>query len=190
LYAYLHANRVVKFRSDLIQNNDYKLLNSNSNIESKEINSIINDDNNNNNSDENKINENEKLKKNDIMYRLSKISHLNTKVIKNSDEDHLKDKITPNKKHNKLNLSSKGNRRKKFKIEVIRGWESINGLSFNNFNEKGFIEDKEYQKNLISNQIDIIMDNTNYFKLNYINILAAYIKNDDINIKFLIILNK
>ena len=59
----------------------------------------------------------------------------------------------------------------------------------NNFNEKAFIEDKEYQKNLISNQIDIIIDNTNYFKLNHINILAHYIKHDDLNLKFLIKLN-
>jgi len=57
-------------------------------------------------------------------------------------------------------------------------------------NEKGYIEDKEYQKNLISNQIDIIMDNTNYFKLNFINILESYIENDDLNPNFLLKLNK
>ena len=81
-------------------------------------------------------------------------------------------------------------RKKTFKVDVIKGWEFQNGLNFNNVNEKGYIEDKEYQKNLISNQIDIIMDNTNYFKLNFINILESYIENDDLNPNFLLKLNK
>ena len=190
--------KLVKFKGDLFQSNDNKGLNGNSvNIESKDINSIINNDENNNN-------ENDNSKMNNIMNRLTKISHLNPRLMNATDEENSKEKqkpintkkyytilkASPNKINRSLNISTKGNRRKRFKIEVIKGWEFNNGLNINNINEKTFIEDKEYQKNIISNQIDIIMDNTNYFKLNYINILASYIKNDDINEKFLIILNK
>ena len=132
-----------------------------------------------------------------IFHRLNKISN---KIIKNmafSDEENFKEKsINSNTSIHKdiniisfFNASKSGMRRKKFKVEVIRGWEFKNGLNVNNFNEKAFIEDKEYQKNLISNQIDIIIDNTNFFKLNHINILAHYINHDDLNIKFLIKLN-
>ena len=142
------------------------------------------------------ISEKDKMDGN-IMYRLNKISNKNLKNLVFSDEENIKEKsLSPstsihkdNNKVNFFNVSKSGTRKKKFKIEVIRGWEFKNGLNVNNFNEKAFIEDKEYQKNLISNQIDIIIDNTNYFKLNHINILAHYIKHDDLNLKFLIKLN-
>jgi hypothetical protein len=142
------------------------------------------------------ISEKDKMDGN-IMYRLNKISNKNLKNLVFSDEENIKEKsLSPStsihKDNNKVsffNVSKSGTRKKKFKIEVIRGWEFKNGLNVNNFNEKAFIEDKEYQKNLISNQIDIIIDNTNYFKLNHINILAHYIKHDDLNLKFLIKLN-
>lgn len=184
--------KLVKFSSDLIKDNDSNLVNSNIH-ESENMNTIIKENNTN---EENKLAEIEKDKMNNIMYRLSKISNLNTKISSFSEEENIKEKRSNLKHYSKLNNKKLNNnskklyRRKKFKIDVIKGWEFSNGLSFNNFNEKGFIEDKEYQKNVISNQIDIIIDNTNYFKLNYINILADYIKNDDINQKFLIILNK
>ncbi len=186
--------KLVRFSSDLIKDNNNNFVNSNIN-ESENMNTIIKENNNN---EENKFAEVEKDKMNNIMYRLSKISNLNTKISSFSEEENIKEKKSNLKHYSKIHNiklngyhnSNKLYRKKKFKIDVIKGWEFSNGLSFNNFNEKGFIEDKEYQKNVISNQIDIIIDNTNYFKLNYINILADYIKNDDINQKFLIILNK
>ena len=65
--------KLVKFKGDLFQSNDNIGLNSNSsNIESKDINSRINNE-------ENNINENENSKKNNIMNRLTKISLLNSK---------------------------------------------------------------------------------------------------------------
>ena len=56
--------------------------------------------------------------------------------------------------------------------------------------DKSFVEDKTYQKNLISNEIEIIIDSTNIFKLKNANVLEVHIKNNDINLEFLIKLNK
>ena len=81
-------------------------------------------------------------------------------------------------------------RRKKYKVEVIKGWEAKNGFDYDNSKKKYFIEDKVYQKNMISNQIEIIIDNTNNFKLEKMIYLEKHIKNDEMNIEFLIKLNK
>ena len=177
--------KLINYNNDLNKKNEDKSNYSqieNPNLFIKDIQDII--------SEKDKIDGN-------IMYRLNKISNKNLKNLVFSDEENIKEKsLSPstsihkdNNKVNFFNVSKSGTRKKKFKIEVIRGWEFKNGLNVNNFNEKAFIEDKEYQKNLISNQIDIIIDNTNYFKLNHINILAHYIKHDDLNLKFLIKLN-
>ena len=194
--------RNYKFSKFNINSNLNNNENETINITNKEINKEINKDINRNeekneniNIDDGKVNAD-----NNIIYRLAKISNQNLKNMPVSDEENLKEKIvninphsTMNKesdnKMNYFNISKHG-RKKKFKIEVIKGWEFSNGLNVNNFDFKVFIEDKEYQKNLISNQIDIIIDNTNYFKLNHINILTKYIKNDDLNEKYLIIINK
>ena len=81
-------------------------------------------------------------------------------------------------------------RRKKYKVGVIKGWEAKNGFDYDNSKKKYFIEDKVYQKNMISNQIEIIIDNTNNFKLEKMIYLEKHIKNDEMNIEFLIKLNK
>ena len=52
------------------------------------------------------------------------------------------------------------------------------------------IEDKIYQKNLICNQIEIIIDSTNNFKLKNAKILEKLVKNNDINNELLIKLNQ
>ena len=187
--------KLINHNSDLIKKDESNLNNNEKeiiNIPNKEIN-IIDDKNERINIEDGK----EKMDNNAI-YRLTKISNKNIKNLPFSDEEN-KEKININansiikdndNKNNNSIISKPGNRKKKFKIDVIRGWEFSNGLNVNNFDFKIFIEDKEYQKNLISNQIDIIIDNTNYFKLNHISILTKYIKNDDLNQKYLIILNK
>ena len=81
-------------------------------------------------------------------------------------------------------------RRKKYKVEVIKSWEAKNGFDYDNSKNKYFIEDKVYQKNLISNQIEIIIDNTNSFKLENMVYIEKHIKKDEMNIEFLIKLNK
>ena len=100
-----------------------------------------------------------------------------------------------NKETNKINYSSSTSliqktRRKNYKVIFIKGWEFKNGFNNNNNKDKSLVEDKNYQKNIISNQIEIIIDNTNFFKLKSANILEEKIKNNDINIDFLIKLNK
>ena len=52
------------------------------------------------------------------------------------------------------------------------------------------VEDSVYQKNLICNNIEIIIDSTNFFKLKNANILEKFVKNNDINNELLIKLNK
>ena len=79
---------------------------------------------------------------------------------------------------------------KKYKVEVIKGWEAKNGFDYDNSKNKYFIEDKVYQRNFISNQIEIIIDNTNSFKLENMIYIEKHIKQDEINIQFLIKLNK
>ena len=100
-----------------------------------------------------------------------------------------------NKETNKINYSSSTSliqktRRKNYKVIFIKGWEFKNGFNNNNNKDKSLVEDKNYQKDIISNQIEIIIDNTNFFKLKSANILEEKIKNNDINIDFLIKLNK
>lgn len=190
--------QINNFNQDINKTNDSKFSNLNKNENENEI------INNNNNKKDKKINiedEKEKIDTN-IIYRLTKLSNQNLNNIPISDEDNLKekninihssmkkDKDNDNDNIIKYNTSKLVLRRKNFKIEVEKGWEFSNGLNSNNFDFKVFIEDKEYQRNLISNQIDIIIDNSNFFKLNHINILTKYIKNDDLNQKYLIILNK
>lgn len=158
-----------------------------------EIAQIIENENENSNIQKNNTNENEKEDE--------KNKDINDNNVEEDQKEDLKEKESnPNTRREKKLKSIIKNkndeilfvkkRKKTFKVDVIRGWEFQNGLNFNNVNEKGYIEDKEYQKNLISNQIDIIVDNTNYFKLNFINILESYIKNDDLNPMFLLKLNK
>ena len=91
---------------------------------------------------------------------------------------------------NKLNNNKDMIRKKKFKVDVIKGWEFKNQFNTNNSKDKSFVEDKTYQKNLISNEIEIIIDSTNIFKLKNANVLEVHIKNNDINLEFLIKLNK
>ena len=81
-------------------------------------------------------------------------------------------------------------RTKNYIVDIIPSWEVSTGLRVSNLNEKDFLGNKEQQKTLISNQIEIILENINYFKLVYLNILSVYIKNDCINKKFMIRLNK
>ena len=81
-------------------------------------------------------------------------------------------------------------RRKNFKVEVIKAWEAKNGFDYDTSKNKYLIEDKIYQKNLISNQIEIIIDNTNNFKLENMVFLEKHIKKDELNLEFLIKLNK
>ena len=75
-------------------------------------------------------------------------------------------------------------------MNVIRRWEFRNGFNTNSSKDKSFVEDKVYQKNLISNQIKIIIDNTNFFRLKNATILEKHIKNNDVNVELLIKLNK
>ena len=81
-------------------------------------------------------------------------------------------------------------RTKNYKVDIIPSWEVHTGLRVSNLNEKDFLGNKDQQKTLITNQIEIILENINYFKLMYLNILSVYIKNDSINKKFMIRLNK
>ena len=185
-------NKLVHFDDNLNKSN-----NNNFNNEKEIINSKVD-------LDEKKIIEEDKNKMDkNIMYRLKKISNKNLKDLPFHEEENLKEKEMniednqqlqndTNNKCNYVKISKHNNylRRKKFKIDVIKGWEFKNGVNIIHFNEKAFIEDKEYQRNLISNQIDIIIDNTNFFKLNHINILSNYIKTDDLNQTHLISLNK
>ena len=190
-------SKKVKFSFDLNVNNQSKhndsIINNNL-IDSN--NNIIKQFNNKEDINEKVDNENQKDKMNtNIIYRLNKISNQN-KDNANDEENIIEKTINQNSIINANNNNKNYNfnaykpylRRKKFKIEELTRWEFSNE-SENQFNAKAFIEDKEYQKNLVSNQIDIIIDNTNFFKLNHINILAQYIKNDDLNQKHLIKLN-
>lgn len=100
-----------------------------------------------------------------------------------------------NKEKNTINFnestaSNPKYRRKKFKVDVIKGWEFVHGFNPNKCKDKSLVEDKIYQKNLISNQIEIIIDNTNFFKLKNVHILEAQIRKNFINIEFLTRLNK
>ena len=188
--------KIVHFSNDINHKNQTK--NDNFNNNSSVGNSNTKSINNKEEINEKLSNELEKDKmETNIIYRLNKIT--NKSLNNTEDEGILKEKainsnstINKNSNNNKLyyfNASKSNIRKKNFKIEAIRGWEFTNGKNSNQFNAKAFIEDKEYQKNLISNQIDIIIDNTNFFKLNHINILAHYIKKDDLSLKYLIKLN-
>ena len=100
-----------------------------------------------------------------------------------------------NKEKSKINyipstISAPKKRKKKFAVNVIKGWEFKYGFNANSSKDKSFVEDKVYQKNLISNQIEIIIDNTNFFKLKNANILENHIKNNDINLELLSKLNQ
>ena len=178
--------------------------NSKINNEKESINNLLKDVNDKVDSDEknNIEDDKDKLDKN-IIYRLTKLSNQSIKNYPLSEEENLKEKesnIEDNRHFqkdstNKMNFfnTSKSKdylRRKKFKIDIIKKWEIKNGVNIIHFNEKAFIEDREYQRNLISNQIDIIIDNTNFFNLNHVNILSSYIKSDDLNQTYLISLNK
>ena len=99
------------------------------------------------------------------------------------------------KEFSKINFNSSSHskhkkRRKKYKISVIKGWEFKNGFNNIKNTDKSLIEDKIYQKNLISNQIEIIIDNTNSFKHKHSSVLEKHTINNDINNEFLIVLNK
>jgi hypothetical protein len=66
-----------------------------------------------------------------------------------------------NKEISKINyisssISTLKKRRKKYTVNVIKGWEFKHGFNTNSSRDKSFVEDKVYQKNLISNQIEII----------------------------------
>ena len=151
------------------------------NVNNKEDSTENNNENENeDNLDKNILNkDNENLNEKGINQNSLNLKENNNEINNINNKDNKKNESTFIKK-----------RKKKFKIDVIRGWEFHNGLNFNNFNEKDYIEDKQYQKNLISNQIDIIIDNANYLKLNYLNILENHVKNDDINVFCLMKLNK
>ena len=100
-----------------------------------------------------------------------------------------------NKEISKINYISSSisilkKRRKKYTVNVIKGWEFKHGFNTNSSRDKSFVEDKVYQKNLISNQIEIIIDNTNFFKLKNANILEDHIKKNNINIELLIKMNQ
>ena len=99
-------------------------------------------------------------------------------------------KETAKVNYNASSISYFKNRRKKFKVNVIRRWEFRNGFNTNSSKDKSFVKDKVYQKNLISNQIKIIIDNTNFFRLKNATILEKHIKNNDVNVELLIKLNK
>lgn len=88
------------------------------------------------------------------------------------------------------NISKPKKRIKKYKVKVIKGWEFRNGFNSSNNKDKSLVEDKIYQKNLIINQIEIIIDSTNFFKLKHANILEEHIKKNDVNLEFLMKLNK
>ena len=88
------------------------------------------------------------------------------------------------------NISKQKKRIKKYKVKVIKGWEFRNGFNSSNNKDKSLVEDKIYQKNLIINQIEIIIDSTNFFKLKHANILEEHIKKNDVNLEFLMKLNK
>ena len=120
----------------------------------------------------------------------SDISLKNNKIISLSSPINKINKEFSKINYNYSSHSKHKRRRKKYKINVIKGWELKNG--FNNIKniDKTLIEDKIYQKNLISNQIEIIIDNTNLFKLKHSNILEKHTKNNDINNEFLFVLNK
>ena len=93
-------------------------------------------------------------------------------------------------KYNSYTIPVNKRRIKNYKVRVIKDWESKNGFNTNNFKEKYLIEDKIYQKNLICNQIEIIIDSTNNFKLKNAKILEKLVKNNDINNELLIKLNQ
>ena len=119
----------------------------------------------------------------DITNKNNKILNLSTPIKKINKEV---SKIN----YNTSTISALKNRRKKFKVDFIKGWEFRNGFNTNSSKDKSFVEDKVYQKNLIANQIEIIIDNTNFFKLKNAYILEKHIKNNDVNIELLIKLNK
>ena len=183
--------KTVHFNFDSDEDN-YRSNNNNIEIEK-----IIENENDNSKFEKNNINENENENKeekkrdnNDNNVEEDQKEDLKEKESNQYSEEQREKKLKSifKNKHDEIIFVKK--RKKTFKVDVIKGWEFQNGLNFNNVNEKGYIEDKEYQKNLLSNQLDIIMDNTNYFKLNFINKLESYIKNDDLNPNFLLKLNK
>ena len=114
----------------------------------------------------------------------------------NSNRENLNDENDKNSISESSKLRNMNNkktlifRKKNYTVDIIPSWEVHTGLRVSNLNERDFLGDKEHQKTLISNQIEIILENINYFKLMYLNILSTYIKNDSINKKFMIRLNK
>jgi hypothetical protein len=70
---------------------------------------------------------------------------------------------------------------KTFKVVVKEGWESKNGLNVSVIRKKSIEEEKDYQKSLIVNELEIINDNANYFKLHYLGKLQRHVEKDDIN---------
>ena len=182
--------KTVHFNFDSDEENYYN--NNNNNIE---IEKIIENENENSKVEKKSINENENNEEKKRVSNDNNIEEYQKEDLKENEsiqntEERREKKLKSIIKNKNDEIFFVKRRKKTFKVDVIRGWEFQNGLNFNNVNEKGYIEDKEYQKNLISNQIDIIMDNTNYFKLNFINQLELYIENDDLNPNFLLKLNK
>ena len=127
-----------------------------------------------------------------------KITSFNNQIITNKKNMILDLSTTSNKNNvetSKINYNYSTNhinkgRIKKYKVDVIKRWEFKNGFNTNNIKDKSLVEDSVYQKNLICNNIEIIIDSTNFFKLKNANILEKFVKNNDINNELLIQLNK
>ena len=90
---------------------------------------------------------------------------------------------------NKKSILNKRNFRvKNFKVEYIKDWEINEGLIETRNNKKNILNDIEYQKQIISNEIMIILDNFEKFNP-YIKQLSREIKSGNINEIFIKKLN-
>ena len=105
--------------------------------------------------------------------------NLNNEIQTKEEKNDLKNK----------NISNKRNFRvKNFKVEYIKDWEINEGLIETRNNKKNILNDIEYQKQIISNEIMIILDNFEKFNP-YIKQLSREIKSGNINENFIKKLN-
>ena len=71
-------------------------------------------------------------------------------------------------------------RKKNFKIKYERDWYKKNGLPTPNDLVPNVLCDKEYQRTIITNEITILLDNINKFKVSILEMISSHIHSNDI----------
>ena len=115
---------------------------------------------------------------------------INQKNEKESDkkEETKNNDTIPKLSHEFSNNLKKNYRVKNNKIEYIKEWEVNEGFLKKNKDNKILLNDIEYQKHIITNEIEIILDNFNQFK-SYLKEIINQIEKENINENFIKKLN-